>query len=259
MAKRGRKRKLSVKEMKFSHDPMIRFYERTQEWLQERGRPFVIAIGIMAGAVLLYVAGSYFFEYRKTKAETAFAEAVEKFNAPVQDPASSSAPPSGKFYNDEETKWRESAEAFERLANDYSSYYSTIGRYYAGVCYLHIDREKGISMLEQVAAKNDKPASDLARLALAENYAANGDNEKAISLYQELLSSSANLKPAVEVGLGHVYEKAGDLEKAAEAYLEAARPDRSSEAGLEAEKRLQAIAPDRLKELPPPSTLPLRP
>ena len=245
--------------MKFKHDPMIRFYERTQDWLQERGRPFVIAIGIIAGVVLLYVAGSYFFEYRKTKAETAFAEAVEKFNAPVQDPASSSAPPTGKFYNDEQTKWQESADAFERLANDYSSYYGAIGRYYAGVCYLHIDRDKGISMLEQVAGKNDKPTSDLARLALAENYAANDDNEKAISLYQQLLSSSANLKPAVEVGLGHVYEKAGDKEKAVEAYLEAAMPDRSSEAGMQAEKRLQALAPDRLKELPAPTTLPIQP
>jgi tetratricopeptide (TPR) repeat protein len=247
--------------MKFKHDPMIRFYERTQDWLQERGRPIVIAVGIIAGVILLYVAGSYFFEYRKAKAETAFAEAIEKFNAQVQDPTSTTTttPPTGKIYNDEQTKWQESADAFERLANDYSSYYSSIGRYYAGVSYLHIDREKAISLLEQVAGKNDRPTSDLARLALAENYAANGDNEKAISLYQELLSSSANLKPAIEVGLGYVYEKTGDIEKAVEAYLEAARPDRSTGAGTEAEKRLQALAPDRLKELPPPSTLPLQP
>ena len=57
-------------------------------------------------------------------------------------------------------------------------------------------------MLEQTASKNEPPTSDLARLALAENYSINGDTEKAISLYQELLTSSRNLKPAVEVGLG---------------------------------------------------------
>lgn len=259
MANRSRKRKVSVKEMKFKHDPMIRLYDRTQEWLQEKGRPFVIGIGIIAGVVLLYVAGSYFFEYRKSSAEAAFAAAVEKFNAPVQDEAPSSTPPAGKTYADEQTKWRESAEAFERLASDYSGYYGSIGRYYAGVCYLHIDRPRGIDMLKQVAAKNDKPTSDLAKLALAENYAANDENQDAIKLYEELLSSSTNLKTAVEVGLGHVYEKAGEIEKAADAYVEAAKPDRSSEAGLEAEKRLQAIAPDRLKELPPPSTLPFQP
>lgn len=253
MAKTTRKKKkVSVKEMKFRHDPMIRFYERTQDWLQEKGRPFAIAIGIIAGIIVLYAAGSYFFDYRKAKAENAFAEAVEKFNATVQDPSTpATTPTQGKVYNDEQTKWQESGEAFEHLANDYSGRYGTIGRYYAGVCYLHIDRDKGISLLEQVAGKKDLPTSDLARLALAENYAANGDNEKAISLYEQLLDSSTNLKPAVEVGLGRVYEKTGDTEKAVEAYLEAARPDRSTDAGSEAEKRLTAIAPDRLKDLPP--------
>ena len=261
MAKTARrKKKVSVKEMKYRHDPMIRFYEKTQDWLQERGRPFVIAVGIIAGVVLLYVAGSYYFDYRKTKAESAFAAAVEKFNAPVQDPSQpATTQPTGKTYSDEQTKWRESAEAFERLADDYSGYYGSIGRYYAGASYLHFDRDKGISLLEQVAGKSDHPTSDLARLALAENHAANGDTEKAISIYQQLLNTSPNLKPAVQVGLGHAYEKIGDLEKAADAYVEAAKPDRSSGAGAEAEKRLAAIAPDRLKDLPAPSTAPVVP
>jgi tetratricopeptide (TPR) repeat protein len=255
-----RKKKVSVKEMKFKHDPMIRFYDKTQDWLQERGRPLVIAVGVIAGLILLYAAGKYYFDYRKSNAEAAYAQALEKFIAPVQDPtAPSTTPPTGKYYTDEQTKWREAAEAFESLASDYSSYYGAIARYYAGASYVHFDRDKGMSLLEQVANMNEQPTSDLARLALAENYAANDDNEKAISLYQQLLSSAPNLKPAVEVGLGRVYEKTGDLEKAVEAYLEAAKPDRSSGAGAEAEKRLSAIAPDRLKDLPAPSTMPVIP
>jgi tetratricopeptide (TPR) repeat protein len=257
-----KKKKVSVKEMKFKHDPMVRFYDRTQEWLQERGRPVVIAVGFVAGVILLYVAGSYFFEYRKAKAQTAFAEAIEKFNAPVQDSTPitpTTPPPTGKVYVDDQTKWRESAEAFEHLASDYSGYYGAIGRYYAGVSYLHFDRDKGISLLEQTAAKNELPTSDLARLALAENYAINGDSEKAIALYQQLLVSSKNLKPAVQIGLGRVYEKTGDTEKAVEAYFEAAKVDRSSGAGAEAEKRLQALAPDRIKDLPVQSSMPVEP
>lgn len=255
-----RKKKVSVKEMRFSHDPMVRLYDRTQDWLQDRGRPLVLAVGVIAGLVLLYVAGSYYFDFRKSNAETAFAQAVEKFIAPVQDPTQpTTTATTGKYYTDEQTKWRESAEAFERLASDYSGYYDAIGRYYAGASYLHFDRDKGMSLLEQVANMNEQPTSDLARLALAESYAANGDNDRAISLYQQLRSSAPSLKPAVEVGLGRVYEKTGDLEKAVEAYLEAAKPDRSSGAGAEAEKRLSAIAPDRLKDLPSPTTLPVTP
>jgi tetratricopeptide (TPR) repeat protein len=252
LATRGKRKKVSVKEMKYKHDPMIRFYERTQDWLQEKGRPFVVAIGIVAGIIVLYAAVNYYLDYRKANAEAAYADAVEKFNAQVQDPGTpATTPQTGKTYNDEQTKWQEAADAFDHLASNYSGYYGTIGRYYAGVCYLHIDRDKGLNLLEQVANKKDQPTSDLARLALAENYAVNGDNEKAISLYEQLLNTSASLKPAIELGLGKVYEKTGDTEKAVEAYLEAARPDRSADAGSEAEKRLQALAPDRLKELPP--------
>ena len=256
MAKSVRKKgRVSVKDMKFKNDPMIRFYESTQDWLQERGRPIVIAVGVLAGLIVLYVAGSYFFEYRKANAEAAFGEAVEKFNATVQDPVTAAAPAAtpavGKTYFDEKTKWQESAEAFERLASDYSGYYGSIGKYYAGVSYLHLDRDKGIAMLQQVADQNDQPTSDLARLALAESYLAGGDTDKAISLYKQLLGSASSMKPVVHLGLGKSYEKAGDTDNAVEAYLEVAKSDRSSPAGAEAEKRVAALAPGRVKEIPP--------
>jgi tetratricopeptide (TPR) repeat protein len=264
LAKTGRKKgRVSVKDMKFKNDPMIRFYEKTQDWLQEKGRPFVIALGIVAAVILLYVAGSYFFDYRKANAEAAFGQAVEKFNATVVDPAAAAAPTdkqvTGKTYFDEQTKWQESAEAFDRLASDYSGYYGVIGRYYAGVSYLHLDRDKGIGILQQVADKNDQPTSDLARLALAEAYSASDDAEKAISIYQQLISSASSMKPAVQIGLAKAYEKVGDKQNAVEAYLEAAKADRSSPAGAEAEKRVAALAPDRVKEIPPATNTPVVP
>ena len=86
MAKTSRKKgRVSVKEMKYRNDPMIRFYEKTQDWLQDKGRPLLIAIGVIVGLVLVYTAGSYFFQYRKARAERAFAQAFEKYNTPVQD------------------------------------------------------------------------------------------------------------------------------------------------------------------------------
>jgi tetratricopeptide (TPR) repeat protein len=263
LAKTSRKKsRISVKDMKYRNDPMIRFYEKSQDWLQERGRPIVLAIGIIAGLVVVYTAGKYFFEYRERKAEAAYAQAVEKFNAPVQDSTSiTTAPAIAKTYTDEITKWQESAEAFERLANDYNGYYGTIGRYYAGVSYLHLEgsREKGIDLLQQAIGKNEQPTSDLARLALAEYYLASNDSANAISNYEKLLDTAANIKPAVYLGLGRAYEKAGNTEKAVEAYFEAAKPDRSAAAGAEAEKRLAALAPNRLKDLPPPSTTAFQP
>jgi tetratricopeptide (TPR) repeat protein len=243
--------------MKFRNDPMIRLYEATQDWLQERGRPFIIAVGVIAALAIIYVAGSGYFSWRASRAAAAYGEAFKKYNAPVQDtPVVGQA---GLFYTDEQTKWQETAQAFENLAREYSGYYGTMGLYYAGVARLHLDRAKGLELLQQAADKNDGETSDYARLAMAENYLSNGESDQAIPVYEKLLNSSAVAKPAVQLALASAYEKAGQTEKAVELYLEVAKADLSSPTGSQAEKRLSAIAPDRLRELPPPSTIPTVP
>lgn len=255
MAKIGtKKRKVRKKEMRFSNDPMVRFYDRAQEWLQESGRPVVIAIAVVVGIVLVYTIGSYFFSYRASNAEKGLAAALEIYNAPVVDtpPVNSTA----KFYTDEKIKWQDAADAFGKLASDHSSYYGVLGHYYEGCADLHLDnaREKGVKLLEDVANKNEQPTSDLARMALAQNYVATGNPTKAIEYYQKLTTSKFLPKQAIDLGLGNAYEKAGDNQKAVEAYFDAAQIDRNSGVGSEAEKRLTALAPDKLKDLPAPTT-----
>ena len=254
MAKSRRKKsRIAVKDMKHRNDPMIRFYEKTQDWLQDKGRPIIIGLAVAVGLLLVYAVGNYFFHYRKAKAEAAFAQAFEKYNAPVQDSTVvTTAPASGRTYSDEATKWQESAQAFEQLASDYSSYYETIGRYYAGVSYLHLagSRDRGLELLKQAANENDQPTSDLARLAMIENFSANGEIDQAITDCEKLLASDNVFKQSTQLALGRLYEKKGDTQKAVEAYFEAATPDRSVGAGQEAERRLSALAPDRIKDLP---------
>ena len=260
MAKTSRKKgRVAVKDLKYGHDPMVRLYEHTQDWLQDRGRPIVIAVAAIAGVIALYFLGSYFFQFRQARAEAAFAAAFEKYNAQVQDPTQpATSLPTSKTYNDEATKWQETAAAFEQLANDYSSYYGGIARYYAGVAYLHLpdSRDKGLGLLRQVADRNDERASDLARLALAEDAAAQGNMDDAIGLYEKVLNASTVLKPSVQLALGKLYEKQGDKQKAADYFFEAAKADRTTGAGTDAEKRLSAIAPERIKDLPAAVTNP---
>jgi hypothetical protein len=105
--------------MKFRNDPMIRLYDKTQDWLQERGRPLVIGVGVLAGLVVIYMAGDYFLEYRASKAGVEFAKAYEKYSAQVVDTQTTTQV--GRYYTDENQKWQESGEAFERLAQDQSS------------------------------------------------------------------------------------------------------------------------------------------
>jgi len=235
--------------MKFRNDPMVRLYDRTQEWLQEKGRPFVIVVGVVAGLILLGTAIYYITSYRKASAQKALAAALAKYNAPVVDTPSPNQ--MGKYYTDEKLKWQESAEALDKVANDYSSYYGVIGRYYAGTAYLHFDKARGQQLLQQAADKNDQPTSDLARLALAQNYSVDGDDARAIEIYEKLMNSTFVPKQVSQLGLGQEYEKSGDKQKASDLYFAAAQADRSSQAGLEAEKHLTALSPERVKDLPP--------
>jgi tetratricopeptide (TPR) repeat protein len=254
----SRRSRIAVKDLKRGHDPMIRLYEQTQDWLQDKGRPIVIAIGAIIGVVVLYLLGSYFFHARQERAESAFAAAFDKYNTQVQDASTPPTTlPNAKTYPDEDTKWRETAQAFEQLANDYSGYYGAIGRYYAGVSYLHLadSRDKGVTLLQQVVAKNESPTSDLAQLALAENAASQGNADQAIQQYEKLLNASPGLKPSVQFELGRLYEKKGDKQKAADLYFEAAKAGRMTGAGTDAEKRLSAVAPERVKDLPAPATV----
>ena len=262
MAKTGRKNRIAVKDMKFRNDPMIRFYDRTQDWLQERGRPIVIAIAALAGAVLLYTVFDFYTDYRESKAKAAFAEAYDKYKAPVIDPAADStltatAPTAGRTYSDEKVKWQETAEAFERLSNEYPGYYGTKGRYYAAAAYLHLDPDKGARMLQDLLKENDPSTVDLARLALAENHASKGEYDQAVAEYEKLLTSSFVPKQGVQLALGRAYEKTNQTEKAVDAYFEVAKADRSTPSGAEAERRLSALAPDKIKDLPAPPTVPL--
>lgn len=253
---RGKRGRINVKDMKYRNDPMIRLYDRTQDYLQEKGRPIIIALAVIAAAVVLYIAWDLFSSYRQGKAAAAYAEADEKYNAPVNDPT---APPppnqTGRTYTDEKVKWQETAEAFERVANDYSSYYGAPALYRAGAAYLHFDRDKGLQLLQQAAAKDKRPASELARVALAENYMSNGEPEKAIAEYKELLKSPPMTQVA-RLGLAQAYEKAGDTEQAVEAYFEVAKENRTSPAGQKAEERLRALAPERIKDLPVSDQIP---
>ena len=256
LARSPKKRnRMAVKDMKYKHDPMIRFYERTQDWLQEKGRPFVIIGGGLIGLLLLYTAGYYLFSYRESRANAAYAEAYEKYNAPINDGATTTQI-LGRSYSDEKLKWQEAAEAFERVASSYSSYYKIKAKYMAGVCYLHIDRDRGLRLIQECADAGEQPTADLARLAIAENYASNGQADMALGIFENLLNSKQIPRQVIQLSLGHVYERLGDTQKATEAFFEVCQADRTSAAGSEAEKRLSAVAPDRLKELPTPGSTP---
>jgi hypothetical protein len=250
LANTVKRKRIPAKNLKLKNDPIHRLYDHTQDWLQERTRPVLIGIGIIAGVIAVYFLANWFFSYRETQAAAAFAVAYDKYKAPVLEAGATASPQTGTYYTDEKVKWQETAQAFEQVANDYSGYYGAIGNYYAGVAYLRTDRERGLQLLKKAVDANEQPASELAQFAIAENHVVTGDPQTAIGLYEKLLKSTYLPGQAVQTSLGRAYEKTGETEKAVAAYFEAAKAARTTSANSEAEKRLTALAPDKVKELP---------
>jgi hypothetical protein len=250
LANTAKRKRIPAKDLKFKNDPMHRLYDRTQDWLQERTRPVLIGLGVVAGLVVVYFLGSWFFSYRETKAAAAFAQAYDKYKAPVLESGATPSPQTGTYYMDDNVKWQETAQAFEQVANDYSGYYGAIGNYYAGVAYLRTDRDKGLQLLKKAVDANEQPTSELAQFAIAENYIVVGETPAAIAIYEKLLKSNYLPGQTIQTSLGHAYEKTGETEKAVAAYFEAAKVARATSNSSEAEKRLTALAPDKVKELP---------
>src|SRR5262245_44624368 len=116
-------RRMTVKQMKFRNDPMVRLYDKTQEWLQELSSDFAKRLALIGLSVtgfialclvlvVIGVAAVLFMSYRESRAAADFADAWSKFNAQVTE----TAPQNGaKYYTDEKVKWQEASQAFETV------------------------------------------------------------------------------------------------------------------------------------------------
>jgi hypothetical protein len=228
-----------------------------EEWVEINRRPILMISSIAAGLVILFGTLYYFFQYRTSKALNAYAAAFQKYNGTVTAAGATPPPANSKAvtYPDEATKYNEAASAFEQLANDYSSY-RDVGKYYAGVSYLHTDADKGVKVLEELAAGSSEVRNQ-ARLALAEQYAKQGAFDKAEATYEQLIAEPQGLpKQYLQTRLGWVEEKLNKPEEAAKSFRAAVDLDRNSALGIEAEKGLQRVDPKQAASLPPKAVTP---
>jgi tetratricopeptide (TPR) repeat protein len=240
-----------VRRKKKDADPLRSAWHILEDWL-EVNRERIVRIGAIALGLVLVVALLYYFlEYREQQRQQAFADAYEKFTATVgAAPAALPGAAAAKSYPDAQAKYGDAGAAFEALADDYSSY-EDVGRYYAGLSYLEIQPDKGLSLLGQ-AAEDGSKVRDEARLALAEYKKRSGDYAGAEAAYAKLADEPGNMPRFFVLNrLASVKEALGKPVEAAALYKEVVDADRNSQFGTEAEKGLQRTDPVAAAALPP--------
>lgn len=236
--------------------------EELGKGLQGKGK--TILYGVLAVAAILIVVFIFYSYSRRQNgaAQTALGKAIETSQAQV----SASPMPNNpeKTYATDKERSDAAIAAFQEVATKFGSPYSDRAKYFIAVEKLKFDRGAGLSELLEATKSGDKDTAALAKFALAQATAADGKLDDAVTMYTDLLSQSTVLpaKETVNFALAGIYEKQNKTAEAADIYfniVKAGREAKSSDGkplpmtgtAREASTKLDKIAPDKAKELPP--------
>lgn len=261
MAKYKKKRARELQHDRF-RDTTIGFFDRLGNLLEGRGRTILYGLGGLLVASLLIL---WFVNRSNTKgdeAEQALGRAITISKASVlAAPVAGSTEPS--FASEQERAQTAIAE-FEKVAAKYGDPYRSESQYFIAANRLLLDRQKGISELEELTKSNIAEVATLSRFALAQAKESDGKLDEAAQLYADLAKQNT---PTVTVEtanlrLAKVYAKQGKKKEAADLLfniVDASRkakgtdnqPLPASGAAREAGEELQKLDPDRYAQLPP--------
>jgi tetratricopeptide (TPR) repeat protein len=241
----------------------------TAQRIEEIGKSFEgkgnLILYIIGGIVLAAIVAGLLYSWQSraaAEAQTALGKAIEITTAQVSpSPIPGSTEPT---YASEKERAEKAIAAFEEVANKYGSPYKEKAQYFIAVNRLKVDREAGLRELEGLTKTNNSEVNALSKFALAEARAADGKNDEAVALYNELAKQSNNLIPATTVNfnLASIYEKQGKKAEAADLYfniVKAAREAKTSDGkavpigttAREAAQKLEKLDAEKFKQLPP--------
>lgn len=239
--------------------------------VEELGRKFEgggsrnILYALAALAALAVVVGIFLTYNRRTSAaaQTALGKAIETSQAQVTNsplPAGSTA----KTFKTERERAEASINEFQAVADKYDGSVDDKAKYFIAANRLSIDRAAAVAELEALS-KNSGEVGTLSKFALAQAKAGDGKLDEAVALYQELANSSDSIisKDTINFELAQIYEKQNKKTEAADLYYNIAKnaseakdaegkPVAMTQTAREAKQKLEAINPERAKEIQEP-------
>ncbi len=250
------------------------FQQKVGKQIEELGKSVegkgkTILYGLLALVVLgILVFVVYSYSRKQSNAgQAALGKAIETSQAQVSASPMSGFP--GKIYGTEKEKAEAAIAEFQEVAAKYGSPISDRAKFLMATQQLKIDRAAGVAGLEEAAKSGDRETASLAKFALAQARASDGKLDEAAGMYSELAGQSYVLpaKETVNFELAGIYEKQGKTAEAAGIYFNIVKDAREAKGSdgkpltmsgtaREASTKLEKIAPDKAKELPPePSAL----
>lgn len=224
----GRKR-LSRKEL-VQQDQITSGLEETVEWIMDHPRPFLWGIAAVVVVAVLATGWTLYARNRSETAQVALGNVIRVYH----DIAS---------YESEVARFQATLNAAREVEAAYGGLQAgRIASYYEALAHAGLgEDEEAVEILEALASSADPTIRPVAAFALGQNLRKQGELDRAIEVYQDLLDSGEYSPPILLYELGGLSEEAGHLEEA-ENYYESLLSDYSgSVLEPEVEKALKRL------------------
>lgn len=190
-------------------DKLITATQSGLDWL-ETNRSSAIRWTIVTVVVAgLLIGGFFLWHQRSQAADQLLSQAMDIYATPLATPGEP-APPGQKTYATAADRAAAAYPLFEKAANQYSWQDSgKTARYFAGITQVDMGKTaQAEAELKQASNSASSNIAALAKLALANLYAQDGNSSQAATLYQDLIAHPTTTVPksAAQLQLAQMYE-----------------------------------------------------
>lgn len=196
----------------------------------------VVAVGALIG-------GFYVWHQRSVAADQLLSQAMDIYATPLATPGEPT-PPGQKTYATAADRAAAAYPLFEQAANKYNWLSSgKTARYFAGITSVDLGKTaQAEAELKQAADAGSSNIAALAKLALANLYAQNGQTSQAATLFQDLIAHPTTSVPkgAAQLQLAQMYENT-DPSEAKRLYAQIEDQDKGTDAAQIAQQKLQKL------------------
>jgi tetratricopeptide (TPR) repeat protein len=178
-------RRLTRKEIK-KKDPITETLVGVWTWMVDNRRMALAVVGVVLGAVVLYMVGSMWYGRSQSTRSLAMQKALEIYDAKV-DP--SVKPPQENVYPTSQAKFSAALKSFQEIeSGEGASRDGQMASYYKAACLRELGRvaEAEGALAKLLPEVEDKRQLQVIQLALAETYRAGGKYDDALRTLDQL-------------------------------------------------------------------------